>query len=104
MRGEATLRPVNRGVKTNGPIVALTAPKPYGTIGLMEKHRIRLDDYELQLIVSSLWARRRGVSSERALELERLAERLAEGKRGNPNWIFQWAQIDAERELRRGRK
>jgi hypothetical protein len=69
----------------------------------MEKHRVRLDDYELQLIVSSLWARRRGVSSERALELERLAERLAEGKRGNPNWIFQWQQIDEAKAYRRGR-
>jgi len=54
----------------------------------MEGHRIRLSDREVELIVSALRARENGVSDARARELERLAQRLAEGVRGNPNWIL----------------
>jgi hypothetical protein len=54
----------------------------------MDEHRIRLKDREIELIVSALRARENGVSEARARELERLAERLAEGVRGNPNWIL----------------
>lgn len=54
----------------------------------MADHRVRLTDHELDLIVSALQARRRGVSARRAAELDRLAERLAENTRGNPDWIL----------------
>lgn len=60
-----------------------------------------MDDRELGLIVSSLWARRRGVSAARARELERLAERLSEGKRGNPAWILGWVEAAKRDEVQR---
>jgi hypothetical protein len=59
-------------------------------------HRVRLNDDELALVVSALVARRAGVSAERAAQLDKLATRLSEGKRGNPNWIFQWEQLVSE--------
>ena len=76
--------------------------KGYGTIDVMSDHRVRLDDRELGLIVSALWARRRGVSAARARELERLAERLSEGKRGNPSWILGWVEAPQRAEATRG--
>lgn len=52
----------------------------------MTDHRIRLTDSDLALIVASLRARAAGLSegSSRWHEARRLAERLAEGGRGNP--------------------
>jgi len=54
----------------------------------VREHRIRLSDHEIELVVSALRARENGVSDARAAELEKLAQRLAEGVRGNPNWIL----------------
>lgn len=57
----------------------------------MQAHRVRLNDRELDLIVSALRARSAGVSDVRAAEIDRLAERLAEGGPGNPSLRFGWA-------------
>ena len=54
----------------------------------MGDHRVRLDDYELGLVVGALRARASGVSRKRRAQLLGLAERLAEGHRGNPDWIL----------------
>ena len=57
---------------------------------------MRLDDDELALVVSALRARIAGVGAERGIQLDKLATRLSEGKRGNPAWIFQWEQLAQE--------
>jgi hypothetical protein len=52
----------------------------------MGDHRIRLDDDEVGLIVAALRARRAMARGNMLLRLDRLVERLAEGKPGNPRW------------------
>jgi hypothetical protein len=52
----------------------------------MTDHRVRLDDEELQLVVSSLRARAAGLGFQRKLHVLRLADRLDIGQPGNPNW------------------
>jgi hypothetical protein len=54
----------------------------------MADHRVRLDDDERDLVVSALRARIRGVGPKTAAKLARLAERIAEGRPGNPNMIL----------------
>lgn len=54
----------------------------------MGDHRIRLDDEEVLLVVGALLSRAAGVSDERRKRILKLASRLAEGVRGNPNWIL----------------
>jgi hypothetical protein len=58
----------------------------FGTIGLVTDHRIRLSDDDLLLIVAALRARAAMAKGMRAHRIARLAERLAEGGRGNPKW------------------
>lgn len=58
----------------------------YGTIGAVSTHRIRLEDDDIDLIVAALRARAAMASPKRAHRIQRLAERLAEGSRGNPRW------------------
>jgi hypothetical protein len=60
-----------------------------GTIGFMSDHRVRLNDRELALVVAALRARIAGLGEERANEVAKLANRLSEGKPGNPTWILQ---------------
>lgn len=52
----------------------------------MQDHRIRLSDSDIDLITASLRARAAMAGAVRRYELLRLAERLAEGGRGNPTW------------------
>lgn len=53
----------------------------------MNDHRIRLDDYELDLIVSALRARRAMVKNPgKRGNLESLILRLADRQPGNPSW------------------
>ncbi len=54
----------------------------------MQEHRIRLNDYDLELIVASLRARAAMTRGVRRHHLERLAERLADPGRGNPQLRF----------------
>jgi hypothetical protein len=65
-----------------------------GTIGAMSDHRVRLDDEELALVVGALRARIPGVGRARSEQLARLADRLDEGKRGNPRWLFGWDGVE----------
>lgn len=58
----------------------------YGTIVLMADRRIRLTDEDIALIVSALRARAAMTRGLRRHRVERLADRLAEGGRGNPKW------------------
>jgi N6-adenosine-specific RNA methylase IME4 len=53
----------------------------------MSDHRIRLSDDDLSLIVAALKARAAMAGPLRRHRIDRLAERLAEGVRGNPKWI-----------------
>jgi len=64
----------------------LTLPEPNGTIGLMRDRRIRLTDNDIELIVAALKSRAAMTRGLRRHRIERLAERLAEGGRGNPKW------------------
>lgn len=67
------------------------APRAFGTIAHMADHRVRLDDWERDAVVAALRARLRGMSPKTAAKLERLADRIAEGKRGNPAMILGWS-------------
>lgn len=59
----------------------------YGTIVLMADRRVRLSDEDTGLIVAALRARAAMTRGMRRHRLERLAERLAEGRPGNPKWV-----------------
>lgn len=48
---------------------------------------MRLSDDDLALIVSALRARAAMTARLRRHRIERLAERLSEGVRGNPKWL-----------------
>jgi hypothetical protein len=52
----------------------------------MAEKRIRLTDDDIDLIVSALRARAAMTRSLRRHRIERLAERLADGRKGNPKW------------------
>lgn len=54
----------------------------------MKDHRIRLDDRELELVISALRARVAGVGADTGRECQRLADRLIERAQGNPDWIL----------------
>lgn len=69
------------------PVATSARHGRYGTIVAMADHRIRLSDDDLTLIVRSLRARAAMTKGLRRHRVERLAERLAEGVRGNPKWI-----------------
>jgi hypothetical protein len=53
----------------------------------MKDRRIRLSTGDTDLIVAALRARAAMAKGLRRHCIERLAERLAEGQRGNPKWI-----------------
>lgn len=55
----------------------------------MQDHRIRLDDWEIELICAALRARLAGYSGERARAVQRLLDRLEDGGVGNPRWRFE---------------
>jgi hypothetical protein len=55
---------------------------------VMADHRIRLSDDDVTLIVAALRARAAMAGPLRRHRIERLADRLGEGKRGNPKWII----------------
>ena len=59
----------------------------------MAERRVRLSDEDLELIVSALRARAAMTRGLRRHRVERLAERLSEGGRGNPRW-----RLDEERQ------
>ena len=70
-----------------GQILTLfTPPDPYGTIGPMKDHRVRLVTEDIGLIVSALKARAAMCRGMRRHRVERLAARLAELSRGNPKF------------------
>jgi hypothetical protein len=52
----------------------------------MRDRRIRLTDNDIELIVAALKSRAAMTRGLRRHRIERLAERLAEGGRGNPKW------------------
>lgn len=52
----------------------------------MGDHRIRLSDDDIELVVAALRARAAMAGSMRRHRIERLADRLSEGGRGNPKW------------------
>jgi hypothetical protein len=54
----------------------------------MTDHRIRLTDEDLALIVAALRARAAMAGPMRRHRIERLADRLGEGQRGNPKWLL----------------
>lgn len=60
----------------------------YGTIGGMRDHRIRLSDDDIDLIVAALRARAAMTGRLRRHRVERLADRLAECRPGNPKWLL----------------
>jgi hypothetical protein len=53
----------------------------------MSDHRVRLTDEDVALIVAALRARAGMTTGWRRHRILRLAERMAEGTRGNPKWI-----------------
>lgn len=53
----------------------------------MADKRVRLSPEDTDLIVAALRARAAMTGGLRRHRIERLAERLAEGVRGNPKWI-----------------
>jgi N6-adenosine-specific RNA methylase IME4 len=53
----------------------------------MKDRRVRLSTEDTDLIVSALRARAAMTTGLRRHRISRLAERLAEGQRGNPKWI-----------------
>ena len=52
----------------------------------MKDRRVRLTDEDIALIVAALRSRAAMTRGLRRHRVERLAERLAEGGRGNPRW------------------
>jgi len=58
----------------------------YGTIGPVSDHRIRLTDEDIAEITSALRARAAMRGAKRRTTMLRLADRLDEGMRGNPNF------------------
>lgn len=66
----------------------LTAVKRYGTIGVMNDHRVRLDDQECALIVAALNARMPMMRGVRRARAQRLVERLTDMESGNPNFKY----------------
>jgi hypothetical protein len=77
--------------------LAATSVAIFGTIVItrwlwyhwvMTDHRIRLSDDDIALIVAALRARAAMAGPLRRHRIERLADRLGEGKRGNPKWII----------------
>jgi hypothetical protein len=54
----------------------------------MSDHRIRLGDEDIALIIAALRSRAAMTSGPRRHRIERLASRLAEGRRGNPKLIL----------------
>jgi hypothetical protein len=54
----------------------------------MSDHRVRLTDEDIALIVAALRARAAMAGPIRRHRIERLADRMAEGSRGNPKWII----------------
>lgn len=63
-------------------------PEAYGTIGDMAEHRLRLTDEDIDLIVAALSARAAMAKGPRLHRIQRLRDRLAEGRPGNPKWIL----------------
>lgn len=53
----------------------------------MKDRRVRLSTEDTELICAALRARAAMAKGMRRHRIERLAERLAEGVRGNPKWI-----------------
>lgn len=54
----------------------------------MTDHRIRLSDDDLHLIIAALRSRAAMTRGLRRHRVERLAERLSDGQRGNPKWVL----------------
>jgi hypothetical protein len=52
----------------------------------MAEKRVRLSEDDIDLIVSALRARAAMTRGLRRHRVERLAERLADGRKGNPKW------------------
>jgi len=77
----------------------LTAWRPYGTIGPMADHRIRLTDDDIALIRAALRARAAMSRGMRAHRIWRLEERLGEMHRGNPKWMLDEYRQTHEDEL-----
>jgi len=73
----------------------LPFPEPFGTIGLVKDHRIRLTDEDIDLVVAALTARVAMLSGKRAHRAWRLIGRLTEGGVGNPRW-----RIDEQQQAR----
>jgi hypothetical protein len=80
-------RPVNLYLST-GTWRTYRRPSLYGTIGLMSDHRIRLSTEDIALIVAALRSRAAMTKGLRRHRVSRLADRLAEGQRGNPKWLL----------------
>jgi hypothetical protein len=59
---------------------------PYGTIGLMSTHRLRLTDEDIELIIRALTARAAMTKGLRRHRVMRLVDRLNERGPGNPKW------------------
>lgn len=74
-------------------------PEPYGTIGPVTDHRIRLTDDDLSLIVSALRARAAMTAGARRHRIQRLAARLSEGLPGNPKFTLGELEQTHEDEL-----
>lgn len=66
----------------------MTSAGHYGTIVAMSDHRIRLSDGDIALIVAALRSRAAMTRGLRRHRVERLADRLADGQRGNPKWVL----------------
>ena len=54
--------------------------------GAMTDRRIRLSEEDVELIVAALRSRAAMTRGLRRHRIERLAERLADGRKGNPRW------------------
>ena len=66
--------------------IPIVLAMPYGTIGNMPDHRVRLTDDDIDLIVAALKARAAMAGPKRRHRIERLAARLAERSTGNPKF------------------
>lgn len=66
--------------------VPIVLRRAYGTIGVMAEHRVRLDEEDVQLILSALAARRAMTEGLRRHRVDRLLVRLREMLPGNPQW------------------
>jgi hypothetical protein len=62
-------------------------------------HRVRLTDEDIALIVAALRARAAMAGPMRKHRIQRLADRLAEGQRGNPKWLLGEYQQTHEEDL-----